>query len=226
MGLAPGGREDLVSLASGGGHDLLGFAPRLRDVFVGLPLGQAQDALDAALDIAERRFWLASRRTPSHDRTVPGTGKHPVRTLAGMPSARRGPARLGPGSFAIVCAVLGLIPIGVATLGTPALTWPTVYATASGCHPVEVRTGRRGGHDVTACRMRWTGDDGRTHSGTVDYPLGEVRDGAVRTVRVMGNRAADPGGVWDNLRFAAVLGGVFLLLAAYLARRWWVRRTA
>lgn len=142
-----------------------------------------------------------------------------------MPSVRRGSGRLGPGSFAIVCAVLGLIPIGVATLGTPALTWPSVYATASGCHPVEVHTGRRNnGYDVTACRMRWTGDDGGTHSGTVDYPLGQVRDGAVRTVRVLGNRAADPAELWGNLRFAAVLGGGFLLLSAYLAWRWWVRR--
>jgi hypothetical protein len=141
-----------------------------------------------------------------------------------MPSVRRGSARLGPGSFAIVCAVLGLIPFGVATLGTPALTWPTVYATAGGCHPVEVHTGRRSGHEVSACRMRWTGDDGGAHSATVDYPLGDVRDGAVRTVRVSGNRAADPDVVWGNLRFAAVLGGGFLVLAAFLARRWWVRR--
>lgn len=149
-----------------------------------------------------------------------------VRTLAGMPPVRRGPARLGPGFFAIACAVLGLIPIGVATLGTPALTWPTVYATASGCHAVPVHAGRHSGADVTACRMRWTGDDGGAHTGTVDYPLGEVRDGAVRTVRVMGNRAADPDVVWANLRFAAVLGGGFLLLAAYLGRRWWRRRKA
>jgi hypothetical protein len=143
-----------------------------------------------------------------------------------MPPERRRPARLGPGSFAIVCAVLGLIPIGVATLGTPALTWPTAYATASGCHAVEVHTSRRSKHEMTACRMRWIGDDGRARSAEIDYPLGDVQNGAVRTVRVMGNRAADPAGMWANLRLAAVLGGGFLILAAFLARRWVRRRRA
>jgi hypothetical protein len=141
-----------------------------------------------------------------------------------MPSARRGLARLGPGSFAIVCIVLGLIPIGVATLGTPALTWPTASATASGCHAVDVHTGRRRGHKVTACRMRWIDGDGSAHSAGIDYPLGDVEDGAVRAVRVSGSRAVDPDEVWANLRFAAVLGGGCLLLAIFLARLWWVRR--
>jgi hypothetical protein len=138
---------------------------------------------------------------------------------------RRPAARLGPGSFAIVCIVLGVIPIGLATLGAPGLTWPTVYARASGCHPVEVHTGSRGsGHEVTACQMRWMGDDGSAHSAGINYPLGDVQDGAFRTVRVSGNQAVDPSGLWANLRFAAVLGGGSLLFAAFLTRMWWRRR--
>jgi hypothetical protein len=146
-----------------------------------------------------------------------------VRTLGYVPPVRRRPARLGPGFFAIACAVLGLIPIGIVRVGMPELTWPTAYATASGCHPALVYTQPRHGHEATACQMRWTDDEG-TRSAEVNYPLGEVKDGAVRAVRVSGNRAADPGTVQANLRFALVLGGGLLLLAALLARRWWTRR--
>jgi hypothetical protein len=139
-------------------------------------------------------------------------------------SYRRRPARLGPGSFAIAFVLAGLIPLGVATLGTPALGWPTAYATASGCHAGQVHTGRHSAHEVTACRMHWTGEDGSHHSAGVDYPLGEVQDGAVKAVRVSGDRAADPEVISANLRPAAVLAGGFLLLAALLTWWWWVRR--
>ena len=141
-----------------------------------------------------------------------------------VPPGRRRSARLGPGFFAIVCAVLSLIPFVIATVGTPERTWPTVHATASGCHAVLVHTDRGHGYEATACQMRWTDENGSARSAEVNYPLGEVKDGAVREVRVSGSRAVDPGTVWAGQRSALLIGGGLLLLAAFLGRRWRTRR--
>ena len=141
-----------------------------------------------------------------------------------VPPVRRRPARLGPGFFAIVFAVLGLIPIGIVTVGTPELSWPTENATASGCHAVWVHIARGPDHEVTACQMRWTDEYGSTRSAEVDYPFEEVKDGAVRAVRVSGSRAADPDTAWAKVRSGLAIGGGLLLVAALLARRWWTRR--
>ncbi len=139
-----------------------------------------------------------------------------------MPPVRRAPGRLGPGSFAIVCAVLGLIPLGVATLGTPAWNWPTVSATAQDCHAGWQGTGKRRGHEVTRCMMRWA-DSGHRGAATVEYPLGDVTDGTVKPVRVNGSRAVDAAGLSANLWFAAGLSAIFLLIAGVLGWRWYVR---